>query len=325
VKYEHLFNELTKDQLLEMYAKMLRVRNFEEKVHFLFLEGVMPGTIHQCTGQEAVGVGVCSALVDSDVIASNHRSHGHSIAKGMTSYSCMAELMAKEDGCCKGKGGSMHFTDKEKGVFPATAVIGESILLATGAGLAFKLDKKPNVAAGFFGDGGSNIGSFHEGVNMGAVWKLPVLYVCENNQYAASTTWREFIPIERISDRAAGYGIPGETVDGMDVLAVYEAAKRAVDRARNGDGPTLLEAVTYRYSGHSRADPAAYRPKEEVKEWKAKDAIKRLAKQLEERTIAAVDEIKAVEKRIEDEIEDAYQRAKDAPAPDVKVAEEDVT
>lgn len=308
-----------------MYESMLRVRLFEEKVHFLFLEGVMPGTIHQCTGQEAVGVGVCSAMIDDDVIASNHRSHGHSIAKGLSSYRAMAELMAKEDGCCKGKGGSMHFTEKDKGVFPATAIIGESILLATGAGLAFKMEKKPYVAAGFFGDGGSNIGSFHEGVNMGAVWKLPVLYVCENNQYAASTTWREFIPIERISDRSASYGIPGETVDGMDVLAVYEAAKRAVERARNGDGPTLLEAVTYRYSGHSRADPAAYRPKEEVKEWKAKDAIKRLAGQLKEKGVCTAEEVEASDKKIEQEIEDAYLKAKDAPAPDVRVAEEDVT
>ncbi|MCD8141465.1 MAG: thiamine pyrophosphate-dependent dehydrogenase E1 component subunit alpha [Planctomycetaceae bacterium] len=324
MKYDHLFTELSKERLVSMYESMLRVRYFEEKVYFLFLEGVMPGTIHQCTGQEAVGVGVCAALTDDDVIASNHRSHGHSIAKGLSSYRAMAELMAKEDGCCKGKGGSMHFTEKDKGVFPATAVIGESILLATGAGLAFRLKKQPHVAAGFFGDGGSNIGSFHEGVNMGAVWKLPVLYVCENNQYAASTTWREFIPVEHISERAASYNIPGETVDGMDVLAVYEAAKRAVDRARNGDGPTLLEAVTYRYSGHSRADSAAYRPKEEVREWKARDAIKRFAGQLVEKGVCTADEITASDKTIEQEIEDAYHKAQNAPAPDVCVAEEDV-
>lgn len=325
MKYECLFSELSKERLVAMYESMLRVRFFEEKVHFLFLEGVMPGTIHQCTGQEAVGVGVCSALVDGDVIASNHRSHGHSIAKGLTPYRAMAELMAKEDGCCKGKGGSMHFAEKEKGVFPATAVIGESILLATGAGLAFKLRREPNVAIAFFGDGGSNIGSFHEGINMGAVWKLPVLYVCENNQYAASTTWREFIPIEHISQRAVAYGIPGETVDGMDVLAVYEAVKRAVERARNGDGPTLLEAMTYRYSGHSRADPAAYRPKEEVREWKAKDAIKRLARQLVERSICTTNEINVSDRKVEREIEDAYLKAQSAPAAAVRVAEEDVT
>lgn len=324
MNYDHLFSELSKARLIEMYESMLRVRLFEEKVHFLFLEGVMPGTIHQCTGQEAVGVGVCAALTDDDVVTSNHRCHGHSIAKGLSSYRAMAELMAKDDGCCRGKGGSMHFTEKSKGVFPATAVIGESILLATGAGLAFKMEKKPHVAAGFFGDGGSNIGSFHEGINMGAVWKLPVLYVCENNQYAASTTWREFIPVERISQRAAAYGIPGETVDGMDVLAVYEAARRAVDRARSGGGPTLLEAITYRYSGHSRADAAAYRPKEELKEWKARDAIKRLARQLLEKGICAATEVEASDKKIEREIEDAYLKAKQAPLPDLRVAEEDV-
>lgn len=315
---------LDKDTLLSMYESMLRIRMFEEKVHFLFLEGVMPGTIHQCTGQEASAVGVCFAMRPDDVIAGNHRSHGHSIAKGMDSYSCMAELLGREDGCCRGKGGSMHFADASKGVFPATAVIGESILLATGAGLAFKLKGEPRVAAAFFGDGGSNIGSFHEGVNMGAVWDLPVVYVCENNQYAASTTWRELVPVEKISIRSVAYDIPGETVDGMDVLDVYQAAKRAMDRARRGEGPTLLEVVTYRYGGHSRGDPAAYRDRAEVREWKEKDAIKRLERQLIAGGVADQAEVDLVKARVEKEIEDAYEKAKDAPEPDCASVLEDV-
>lgn len=315
---------LDKNRLLSLYEMMLRIRLFEEKVHFLFLEGVMPGTIHQCTGQEAAAAGVCFALGADDVIAGNHRSHGHSLAKGMSSYSCMAELLGRADGCCRGKGGSMHFADAAKGVFPATAVIGESILLATGAGLAFKLRGERRVATAFFGDGGSNIGSFHEGVNMGAVWKLPVVYVCENNQYAASTTWREFVPVERISDRSVSYAIPGETVDGMDAVAVYLAAKRAVDRARDGLGPTLLEVVTYRYGGHSRGDPAAYRSRDEVRSWKERDCINRLGERLAAAAIADRGELDAVREKVEREIEDAYEKARNAPEPECASVLEDV-
>lgn len=319
-----LLHALSREKLLGMYEAMLRIRLFEEKVHFLFLEGVMPGTIHQCTGQEASAVGVCHALEKSDVIAGNHRSHGHSLAKGMDSYSCMAELLGKPDGCCRGKGGSMHFADAALGVYPATAVIGESILLATGAGLAFKMRGEKRVAAAFFGDGGSNIGSFHEGVNMGAIWNLPVLYVCENNQYAASTPWRDMLPVDKISIRSVGYGIPGETVDGMDVLAVYEAATRAVERARGGEGPTLLELVVYRFGGHSRTDPAAYRSRDEVKAWKEKDAIKKLGGQLVEAGIAPKDELGAIRAGVEKEIDDAYEKGKNAPEPDPRIALEDV-
>lgn len=315
---------LAAEKLFRMYEMMLRIRLFEEKVNFLFLEGVMPGTIHQCTGQEAAATGVCFALEEDDVIAGNHRSHGHSLAKGMSSYSCMAELLGREDGCCRGKGGSMHFADASKGVFPATAVIGESILLATGAGLAFRLRGEKRVAAAFFGDGGSNIGSFHEGVNMGAVWSLPVLYVCENNQYAASTTWRELIPVERISDRAASYAIPGETVDGMDAVAVYAAAKRAVDRARAGEGPTLLEVVTYRYGGHSRTDPAAYRSREEVKAWKARDPIKKLGGQMVAAGLSDQAGLDSIRDRVEKEIEDAYEKGGNAPEPECASVLEDV-
>ncbi len=222
---------LSSDKFMTFYREMLKIRLFEEKVYYLFLQGILPGTIHQYQGQEAVAVGVCSALNPTDFIASNHRPHGHSLAKGMSVESAMAELFARKTGCCKGKGGSMHFTDVSKGIAPGTAVIGESILIATGIALAFLMQNNKKVAVSFFGDGASNIGSFHEGINMGAIWKLPVIYVCENNLYAASTAVETMIPVKDIAVRAASYNIPGIVVDGMDVLAVYNASYEAVQRA----------------------------------------------------------------------------------------------
>ena len=220
---------------LDLYRQMLLIRQFEERVKYLFLEGIMPGTIHQYQGQEAVAVGVCSALRADDVITSTHRPHGHAIAKGLTVEALMHELFGKPTGCCKGKGGSMHVGDLEKGMMPAIAIVGGGIPLATGMALAFRKKKEPRVAICFMGDGATNEGTFHEGVNMGAIWALPVVYVIENNHYSASTPIVQTVNVAHLSDRAAAYGIPGVTIDGNDVLAVRATAQAAVERARDGE------------------------------------------------------------------------------------------
>ncbi|MEM3054951.1 MAG: thiamine pyrophosphate-dependent dehydrogenase E1 component subunit alpha, partial [Candidatus Bathyarchaeia archaeon] len=271
---------LAKEKLIEMYGKMLEIRLFEEKVFELYAQNLVPGTIHLYTGQEAVAVGVCSALRKDDYITSTHRGHGHCIAKGAELKHVMAEILGKRTGYCKGKGGSMHIADFSLGVLGATAVVGAGIPIAAGAGLSIKLRKTDQVVACFFGDGASNQGTFHEGINMAAIWKLPVIFVCENNLYAMGTRQSLVMVIENIAERASAYGIPGVVVDGNDVLAVYEATFKAVERARKGEGPTLIECKTYRHRGHSRVDPARYRPKEEVEAWLAKDPIKRFKERL---------------------------------------------
>ncbi len=321
---QELIVKISSDKIKKFYRDMLKVRLFEEKVYYLFLQGILPGTIHQCQGQEAVAVGVCSALKPTDFIASNHRPHGHSLAKGMSVNAAMAELFAKKTGCCKGKGGSMHFADISSGIAPATAVIGESILIATGMALAFSMQNTDNVGVGFFGDGASNIGSFHEGINMGAVWKLPVIYVCENNMYAASTAASTMILVKNIADRAISYNIPGIIVDGMDVLAVYNSSLEAVERARNGEGPTLLECKTYRYVGHSRSDPAKYRSREEINYWKERDRIFQLKKIIIEKNLFENGELREIEEEVIQEIEDAVEYAQNDPNPELEEAILDV-
>jgi len=271
---------LTKEKLVEMYRKMLEIRFFEEKVFELYAQNLVPGTIHLYAGEEAVAVGVCSNLRKDDYITSTHRGHGHCIAKGAELKRVMAEILGKKTGYCKGKGGSMHIADFSKGMLGATAVVGGGIPIAVGAGLSIKLRDTNQVVACFFGEGASNQGTFHESINMAALWKLPVIFVCENNLYAMGTRQSRAMAIENVADRAIAYGIPGEVVDGNDVLAVYEVAWKAVERARKGEGPTLIECKTYRHKGHSRIDPAKYRPKEEVEEWLAKDPIKRFKERL---------------------------------------------
>lgn len=316
--------KFSREKLIEMYKGMFRIRCFEDKVYYLFLQGFLSGTIHQCQGQEAAEVGVCSALRRDDFIAPNHRSHGHTLAKGISVDSVMAELYSKRTGCCHGKGGSMHLADASSGILPATGVIGESIVLATGVGLAFKMQKTNRVAVAFFGDGASNIGSFHEGINMGAIWKLPVLYICENNQYAASTPVKTMVPVENISDRAVAYNIPGIKVDGMDVIAVYKVVEEAVERARSGQGPTLIECKTYRYVGHSRVDSAKYRSREELEIWRAKDAILGYKKQLIENKVVTQKEIDEINKEISAEIDQSAIRAEKSPDPNLLEALNDV-
>ena len=315
---------LPREKLVEMYRKMFEIRSFEEKVFELYAQNMVPGTIHLYAGEEAVAVGVCSNLRKDDYITSTHRGHGHCIAKGADPKRIMAEILGKKTGYCKGKGGSMHIADFKVGMLGATAVVGAGIPIAMGAGLSIKLRGTDQVVACFFGEGASNQGTFHEGINMAAIWKLPVIFVCENNLYAMGTRQSRVMLIENIADRAASYGIPGVTVDGNDVLAVYEAAREAVERARRGEGPTLIECKTYRHKGHSRVDPAKYRPKEEVEEWLRKDPIKRLREKLLQTNVLAEEEIQRVEEEVSAEIEEAVKFAVESPYPAPEEALEDV-
>ena len=307
-----------------LYRKIVLIREFEEHVKRLFLEGKMPGTIHQSQGQEAVAVGVCAALKNHDFIASTHRPHGHCIAKDMDVQSMMDELFGKKTGCCKAKGGSMHMGDMTKGVLPAIAIVGGNIPIVTGMGLAFKMKKQKNVAVCFMGDGATNEGTFHEAVNMGAIWDLPVVYVVENNLYGASTPVSMVMKVKNISDRACAYGIPGKTVDGNDILAVYEATREAVERARNGKGPTLLECMTYRITGHSRRDPAAYQPEQERKEALKNEPIKRFGEYLQKEKITDNDELRQIRKEVVAYIQETIDKAMAAPDPEPEDTLEDV-
>ena len=304
-----------KDFLLGLYERMLLIRQFEEQVKFLFLEGVMPGTIHQCQGQEATAVGVCSALNTDDYITSTHRPHGHALAKGLSPEEMLIELFGGGNGCCKGKGGSMHVGNMEKGMAPAIAIVGGGIPLATGIALAFKMQKSKQVAACFFGDGASSEGAFHEGVNLAAVWNLPIVYVCENNLYGASTRIEKVTRLDSVAGKAAAYGIRGETVWGNDVLAVYEKAQEAVEKARNGKGPSLIEATTYRWYGHGASDNRSYRTREEEELWKKKCPIKKFKKMLLDKKIVTESEITQMEDAVTTEVAEAVDFAEKSVLP----------
>lgn len=309
------------DFLLDLYQRMQLIRQFEERVKLLFLEGQMPGTIHQSQGQEACAVGVCAALNEDDWITSTHRPHGHALAKGVTAEEMMIELFGKDGGCCKGKGGSMHIGNMSKGMVPAIAIVGGGIPLATGMALAIKMQKQSQVVACFFGDGATNEGAFHEGVNLAAIWSLPVIFVCENNFYGASTAISKVARVPHVADRAAAYGIRGEIVEGNDVLAVYEAAKRAADECRQGEGPVLLELLTYRRTGHSRRDPCHYQPKDEQEYWFARDPITMLRAALVDELES---ELNAADARVDSEIEAAVETARLAPEPTTATLTTDV-
>ncbi len=315
---------LPKEKHVEMLRKMLEIRFFEEKVFELYAQNLVPGTIHLYAGEEAVAVGVCSNLRKDDYITSTHRGHGHCIAKGTDLKQTMAEILGKKTGYCKGKGGSMHIADFSIGMLGATAVVGAGIPIAVGAGLSAKLKRTDQVVACFFGEGASNQGTFHEGINMASIWKLPVIFVCENNLYAMGTRQSIVMNIENIADRAVAYGIPGVVVDGNDVLAVYEATQTAVERARKGGGPTLIECKTYRHKGHSRVDPARYKPKEEVVEWLAKDPIRRFKEKLIHAKALTEAEIHHIEREVSAKIEEAVKFAVESPFPTREEALEDV-
>ena len=300
---------------VEMYRRMVEIREFEERVRYLFLEGKMPGTIHQYIGMEACAVGVCSVLTESDVIASTHRPNGHAIARGIPMKEIMAELYGKRTGCCGGKGGAMHIGDLSRGMIPAIAIVGGNLPIIMGVALAFKLRGEKRVAVSFFGDGASNEGAFHEALNMASVYEVPAIFVCENNQYGASTSIKRVLRIENIADRAAAYGMRGDIVDGMDVFTVYAHTKEAVDIARNGGGPTLLELKTFRLCGHSRRDPNNYMTEEEKKEWKKLDPILLSEKVLLEKGLLDEVEIERIHKETESLVSEAIEYGQKSPEP----------
>jgi len=301
---------------LKLYRTMVKIRKFEEKLFYLFSTRPMPGSMHQYNGEEAVAAGVCAHLSEDDYVTSTHRGHGHCIAKGADLNAVMAEMFAKKTGCCKGLGGSMHIADYKAGMLGANAIVGGGIPIAVGAGWSCRYRKTDRIAAAFFGDGAANEGSFHESMNLAAVWKLPVLFVCENNLYGFSTRVDRVMAVDDVAGRAAGYGMPGEIVDGMDAEKVYEAAGRLIQCARRGEGPALLECKTYRYRGHSRFEPAKYRTKEELEAWKEKDPIIRWADSLRKNYSVSEEVLKKIDRKISEEIEAAVAFAENSPDPE---------
>ncbi|GAS93980.1 pyruvate dehydrogenase [Mycolicibacterium canariasense] len=291
---------------------MWEIRRFEEAVDDLFARGLMHGTMHLSIGQEAVATGACLALTRQDLITSTHRGHGHCIAKGAKLDRMMAELLAKETGYCRGRGGSMHIADVDTGNLGANGIVGGGIPIAAGAALAQKLRNTTNVAVSFFGDGATNEGAFHEGLNLAAVWALPAVFICENNGYGMSMSSALSMAVPRVSDRAAAYGMPGVTVDGNDVQEVFDAVSEAVARARAGHGPTLVEAVTYRYKGHSKSDQNLYRTREEIDAWRAKDPIGRFEAAVLEHGTLSQDDIETVRAQARDAIRAAIKAGNEA-------------
>jgi acetoin:2,6-dichlorophenolindophenol oxidoreductase subunit alpha len=304
------------EKILGMYEKMFLIRKYEEKIYFLFLEGIMPGTIHQSQGQEATAVGMLIDLRKEDYMTSTHRPAGHCLAKGVTVNSLMAEMFAKKDGCCKGKGGAMHTGDISVGAIPAIAIVGGGMPVAVGIGISCKLRKTDNVVVCFLGDGATNEGAFHESMNAAAIWDLPVIFACENNLYGASTHINKVTKIRDLAIRADAYGMPWEVVEGNDVIKVNEAASRAIDRARKGAGPTFLELKTYRRSGHSRNDACGYRDKNEEKEWFAKDPLILCKNYILDKKLGTTGDLELLENKALAQIEDAVEFARSSPSPE---------
>jgi pyruvate dehydrogenase E1 component alpha subunit len=310
--------------LLSFYRTMVTIRKFETLAAEMFAAGKIPGFIHLSVGQEASSVGVCSVLRPDDYLITTHRGHGHLIAKGADLRKMVAELMGRRTGYCKGKGGSMHIADFSLGILGANGVVAGGFPIAVGAGLSIKLRKTDQVVVCFFGDGASNRGPFHEALNMAAIWKLPILFVCENNCYASTTRASYSCSVSDISARAAGYSIPGVTVDGNDVLAVRRASAKAVERARLGEGPTLLENKTYRRRGHFEGDPQKYRDTSEVAEWEKKDPIVRFAAVLKKRKIIIGEMEQEMEEGVEAELKEAVAFAEQSEVPKPEEALEDL-
>lgn len=309
-----------------MHRRMVRIRHFEETAGKMMEDGKIPGALHLYVGQEAIAAGIMVHLADTDQITSTHRGHGHLIAKGGDFDRMFAELFGKATGYCKGKGGSMHICDMELGMLGANGIVGGGPPIAVGAAFANKFKDNGAVAVTFFGDGASNEGSVHEAANMAGLYKLPIVMVCENNGYGEYTAQKNHQAIVDVADRAAGYGMPGVVVDGMDVVAVYEAAGEAIDRARSGGGPTLLECKTYRYYDHVgvRGMGLSYRSDEEVLEWQKRDPIDLFEARLSEQGIMSSDDIAAVHQTVKDELEVAIQFANDSPMPDPSALLDDV-
>jgi len=304
----------------EFYTTMYRMRRFEEEVFEFYKRGLMPGLAHLYLGEEAVSTGACAALKEKDYIGSTHRGHGHLVGRGADLSKMMAEILGKETGYSKGKGGSMHIMALDKGILGANGIVGGEIPIATGAAYASKLRGSDEVTICFFGDSASNEGTFHESINMAAAWDLPIVYIIENNLYGISVDVRRVTKEHQLSKRAVGYGIEGVTVDGNDVFTVYEVVKKAVDKARRGEGPTLIECLTYRWQGHHVGDPGTYRPEEEVSEWKAQEPIVKL----EALNLLSEEEISEIKEGVEAEIKDAVKFAEESPYPEAAEAYNDV-
>jgi acetoin:2,6-dichlorophenolindophenol oxidoreductase subunit alpha len=300
------------ERLIGLYFQMVLIRQFELRAIDERRQGLIPGFIHPYIGEEACAVGMCAALNRDDVITSTHRGHGHLLAKGGDVKYMMAELAAREPGYCRGKGGSLHMTDFDLGILGANGIVAGGIPMAVGAAHAFKLRKEPRVAVSFFGDGATNEGAFHEALNLAGLWKLPAIFFCENNQYGEGTPQHKQAPVRQLSVRAASYGMPGVTVDGNDVLAVYAAAETAVARARAGEGPTFIEGMTYRYRGHYEGDPQVYRSRDEVLSWEQRDPIPRFKKVLIEQGVAEGD-LEAAEGEVFATLDIAVRFARSAP------------
>ena len=308
---------LSTDQLLHAYRVMRTIRAFEERLHVEFATGEIPGFVHLYAGEEASAAGVMAHLRDDDCIASTHRGHGHCIAKGVDVHGMMAEIYGKKTGVCQGKGGSMHIADLEKGMLGANGIVGASAPLAAGAALAAKLKGSDAVAVAFFGDGGSNEGAVFEAMNLAAVWNLPCLFVAENNGYAEATAANWSVACDHIADRAAGFGMPGVTVDGFDFFAVHEAAGAAIERARAGEGPSLIEVKLTRYYGHFEGDAQTYRDPDEVKHYReTRDCLKQFRERTCHAGLLSASDLDAIDAEVEARIEDAVQRAKNDPKPE---------
>ena len=320
--------EITKDIQKLMLERMWTIRNFEEKVMEVHEAGEFVGAAHPYIGEEAVAVGVCLALKDTDYIAGNHRSHGHPLAKGGSVKKAMAELYGRVDGYCKGKGGSMHLADFSVGILGESGIVASSVPVATGAGLASKISKNNFVSVVFFGDGASNQGACHESMNLASIWKLPVIFVCENNQFAITTSYQNSVAVENVSDRAQAYNMPGILVDGQNVEAMYEATTEAVKRARNGEGPTLIEGLTYRFEEHSlglgRVRRGEYRTSEEISKWRERDPIGIHSQKLIDRGVLSEDEIDKIESDSKKEIEEAVEFARNSKFPEPEELFEDM-
>ena len=315
---------INKEKKINMLHKMYTIRAFEEMAEKLYALGKIHGTMHLSIGMEASAVGAIEALRPDDLILSTHRGHGHCIAKGADLARMMAEFMGKETGYCRGRGGSMHIADIECGNLGANGVVAGGIPLAVGVGLSLKMQKLDQIILCFFGDGAANAGPFHEALNMAAIWSLPVVFVCENNQYAMSFAFKRAFAIDRISDRASSYGMPGKTVDGNDVLQVYNAVNQAVKHARKGLGPSLIENVTYRWRGHSKSDANRYRTKEEIEVWKEKCPIICFKSKLLEEKILTEKDLEQIEKDAYTSIDTAVEFAEKCPEPNLETIEEGV-
>jgi pyruvate dehydrogenase E1 component alpha subunit len=310
--------------LLDLYRKMVAIREFELRAINERRAGLIPGFIHSCVGQEATAVGACATLNPDDVITSTHRGHGHLIAKGGQPKYMMAELAARTTGYCGGKGGSLHMTDFNLGILGANGIVAGGIPIAVGAALAFQQRRENRLALAFFGDGATNEGAFHEALNLAGLWKLPVIFFCENNLYGEGSPQHTQAPIKDLAQRAAGYGFPGVIVDGNDVLAVYEATCKAAERARQGAGPTLIEGKTYRLRGHYEGDPMLYRDKTEIEAWRQRDPLTTFRRYLLQYTRYAEADLQAIESAIQTELAEAVAFATASPTPTPETALEGV-